>query len=426
MSKFQILLLFIFGIAIVAAVAIFSLYKGSSGTAVTVTVWGDIPARDFYVLMNNPIFQNNQNLSITYVEKRTDTIEAEFTEALARSTGPDLVILTQDKLWKNRPKLLLIPPNSLSERNFKNTFVEEGELFLDPSGTYALPLTIDPLVLYYNRDKLSSAGIAKPFSYWDEIYVLAGTLSKKDAAGNLTSSVMALGEARNIPRAKDILSLLMLQAGTPITRVFGSDLRSEVASNFGLSISPGESALDFYTQFSNPSRSYYSWNRSLMDAQTHFAAGDSAYYIGYASEFKVIRAKNPNLNFGVSIVPQSRTSDRVTTYGQVRGVAISRGSRNPSAALSAATLLTSRESALSLSSILYLPPPRRDLLAERPADAVMSVFYDAALQARGWLDPDSSQTEAIFREAIESVTGGRSRTSEAIVRVHRELENLLR
>lgn len=34
----------------------------------------------------------------------------------------------------------------------------------------AFPLTIDPLVMYWNRDILSNAGIVKPPAYWDEIY----------------------------------------------------------------------------------------------------------------------------------------------------------------------------------------------------------------------------------------------------------------
>lgn len=427
MSKFQIILLVVFGVFIVAAVATFSLYRGSGVGNATVTVWGDISLHDFNLLLNTPTFSQDQTITVVYAEKSAETIEVEFTEALARGIGPDLIIITQDKFWKEKPKLTVIPYSSISERDFKTSFVEEGELFLDGNGIYALPLSIDPLVLYYNRDLLSTAGEARPMAYWDEIYASAANLSKRDAAGNLVLSVMALGEARNIPHAKDILSLLLLQAGTPVTGFIGSELRSQVSVNPNLSAaSPGEAALDFYTQFSNPTRSYYSWNRSLLNAQTHFTAGDSAYYLGFASELRVLRNKNPNLNFGVSPVPQSRISGRTITFGQLRGVAISRGSRNPGAALAAATRLVSRDAASSLSEILLLPPARRDLLSEKPTDAVFSVFYDAALQSRAWLDPDPAATGVIFREAIEAVTSGRARTSEAISKAHREIEALIK
>ena len=426
MSKFQIILLAVFAVSIVAGVAAFSLYRGSSGKTVAMTVWGDISSQDFSLLLNASAISQDRTFTISYVEKSTGTIETEFTEALARGTGPDLVILTQDKLWKNKPKLSIIPYTSISERDFKTAFVEEGELFLDGAGIYALPLSIDPMVLYYNRDLLSAAGQARPMAYWDEIYALAANLSKMDAAGNLVSSVMALGEARNIHHAKDILSLLLLQAGTPITSFIGSELRSQISMNFGTPVSPGEATFNFYTQFSNPARVYYSWNRSLIDAQTHFTSGSSAYYLGFASELRVLKNKNPTLNFGVSPVPQSRVSGKTVTFGRLRAVAISRGSRNPSAALALATKLVSREAALSLAEILALPPARRDLLSRKPTDATSSVFYDAALQSKGWLDPDTVATDIIFRAAIESITSGRARTLEALNKVNSEIEALIK
>ena len=426
MSKFQIILIAVFGVFILAGVATFSLYRGGSANNVSVTVWGDIPSYDFNLLLSKPIISQDKTMTINYVEKSEDTIETEFTESLAEGTSPDLIILTNDKLWKNKSKLTIIPYASVSERDFKATFIEEGELFLDQNGIYALPFSIDPMVLYYNRDLLSGAGQARPMQYWDEIYASAANLSKRDAAGNVVSSVIALGEARNIPNFKDVLSLLLFQAGTPITSFVGTELRSQISNKFNLSISPGETALDFFTQFSNPTKVYYSWNRSLIDAQTHFTSGDSAYYLGFASELRVLKNKNPTLNFAVSLVPQSRVSGKTITFGRLRGLAISRGSKNPDAALATATKLVSKDVASALSEILALPPARRDLLSIKQTDDVLSVFYNAALQSKGWLDPDATITGSIFREAIESVTSGRARTVEAVSKANREVDALIK
>ena len=426
MSKFQIVLIAFFAVFIVLGVMAFSLYRGSRNENIAVIVWGDISSQDFNLLLNTAAINQDRMFNVSYVEKSSETIDAEFTEALAQGVGPDLIILTQDKLWKNKAKLLPISYSKISERDFRATFIEEGELFLGETGISALPLSLDPLVLYYNRDLLSAAGQAQQMRYWDEIYAAATNLSKRDAAGNLVSSVMALGEARNIPHAKDILSLLLLQAGTPITGFINKELRSRMSDNFDLLVSPGETALDFYTQFSNPAKIYYSWNRSLIDAQTHFTSGDSAYYLGFASELRVLKNKNPILNFGVSTVPQSRVSGKTITFGRLRAVAIPRGSPNPDKALTLATKLISKETALALSKILALPPARRDLLSVRPTDAIFPVFYDAALQSKGWLDPDIMATDTIFREAIESVTSGRARTVEAINKANQEMEALIK
>ncbi|KKT12584.1 MAG: hypothetical protein UV94_C0043G0001, partial [Parcubacteria group bacterium GW2011_GWC1_43_30] len=51
---------------------------------------------------------------------------------------------------------------------------------------------------------------------------------------------------------------------------------------------------------------------------------------------------------------------------------------------------------------------------------------DAALQSKGWLDPDIMATDTIFREAIESVTSGRARTVEAINKANQEMEALIK
>lgn len=426
MSKFQLVFLGVFGLFIVAAVAVFAIYRGQGSQNAAVTVWGSISSYDFNQFLNRSDLGQDRSVSITYTEKPAETLQAEFTESLARGAGPDLIIIAQDDLWREKPKLITIPYESISERDFKNTFVEEGELFLDSAGVYGLPLVVDPLVLYYNRDLLSAAGIATPMRYWDEIYTAALSLSKKDAAGNLTQSIMALGEARNISHAKDILSLLFLQAGTPITALMGTEWRSMLNNNFNLPVSPAESALDFYTQFSNPTKAFYSWNRSLLDAGTHFASGDSAYYLGFASEARVLRNKNPTLNFSIAPVPQSRISGKTITFGRLLAVAIARGSKNSQVALAVATKLVSNNSVKTLSAVLGLAPARRDILSDKPRDANLPVFYDAALQARGWLDPDTKATRNIFHEMIESVTSGRARTAEAVNEANGEINELLK
>ncbi|MEK7147881.1 MAG: extracellular solute-binding protein [Patescibacteria group bacterium] len=426
MSKFQIVLLGVFGVFILTAVLVFALYRGGANSSQqTVEVWGDIPAAYIESFIYSTSLSQNKTISIKYFAKPSDELEAAFTEALAQGGGPDLIILSHDQYWKNRNKLIPIPYKSISERDFKNTFVEGGEVFLTTDGIYALPFSIDPMVLYYNRDLLSSAGISKPLTYWDEIYNQTLTLSKRDAAGNLTRSAISLGETKNISNYKDILSLLFLQAGTTITGSTGSGLRSLLLENFNLPTRPADSALDFYTQFSNPTKPYYSWNRTLSEAQTRFTSGDLAYYLGFASELPVIRSKSPTLNFSISPVPQSRVSGRITTFARVKGIAISRGSRNPAVAYEAALNLVSPESSQALSQIMGLSPTRRDLLAGTPTDSIFPVLYAGSLQSKVWLDPDPLETEKIFRDMVDTVTSGRARTSETVNKASGALDSLI-
>ncbi len=286
------------------------------------------------------------------------------------------------------------------------------------------------MVLYYNKDLLSKAALTFPPAFWDQMYDYASKLTVKDPAGNITKSVLALGEAKNIPNAKHILSLLMLQAGTPITDYPAESssprLQAELTNDFNLPLTPANAALDFYTQFANPAKPFYSWNRSLRSAPTHFASGDSALYVGFASEMKELRAKSPTLNLGVAHVPQSRISGKTETFGLLRGVAISKGSKDPNGSLRAILLLASENSSLELSKILGVPSPRRDILSNKPTDTVGSVFYDSAIQSRGWLDPDDKATGAIFANMIEAVTSGRARVDEAISTAQSQINALIK
>lgn len=429
MSKFQIVLLSVFGVFIFIAVLTFALYRGNSGGGAggaNVTVWGSFSAQDFNLVLNNSALAQDKDTKISYIEKPEATLERDFVEALAEGGGPDLILLSQDHLWSNKSKLTPIPYASISERDFKETFVEAGEVYLMPEGIYALPLVVDPLVLYYNRDLLSAAGKAKPLAYWDEIYAETTNLTKRDAAGNLVESTIALGETRNIKNAKDIFAMLLFQAGSSITGIANSDLTSLLNETFRMPVAPTESALEFYTQFSNPTKAFYSWNRTLPEAQARFTSGDLAYYLGYASEYRALRNKNPTLNFSVALVPQSRVSGKSVTSGKLYSLSLSRGSKNPQGALTAAGKLIATEVANEFTKVVFLPPVRRDLLSRKPTDSIWPVFYNAALQTRTWLDPNPDGSAKVFSDMIEAVTSGRARVSEAVLKADGELEALIK
>jgi len=424
MSKFQIILLSVFGVAILGAVMVFSLAKGGSTSSAKLVIWGPFSQTDFNDFSHATGLDSSKTVQISYVQESPASFDADFTEALAVGHGPDMVIISQDQFYQERNKLIVIPYTAVPQNDFVSTFIGEGNIFAVSSGVFALPLVVDPLVLYTNSDLLNTAAIAEPPKYWDEIYTYANKLTVKDGAGNITQSTMALGGTSNIPHAKDILSLLMLQAGTPITDYQSGSLASELQNSNNLPTNPSDAALDFYTQFSNPQKPFYSWNPSLQSAQTNFISGDSAFYIGYASELSILKAKNPNLSVGVSAVPQSRASGKVVTFCKLYGIALAKSVSNSSAALTTALSIVSSASDAILAQTLSLAPVRRDLLSQHASDGVSQVFYDSALQSKAWIDPNPSKTASIFTSMIDAVTSGRARTSEAVSTANDELSAL--
>ena len=138
-----------------------------------------------------------------------------------------------------------------------------------------------------------------------------------------------------------------------------------------------------------------------------------------------MRAKNPNLNLDVALVPQRGAGERAT-LARVYGVGISRTSSNLGAAAAAAVILSSSESVALLSQVIGLPPARRDLLTAGTTDPFDQIYYESALLGRTWLDPNPAQTKVIWQSMAERVTTGRALSLDSISRGSQELEALFR
>ena len=98
-----------------------------------------------------------------------------------------------------------------------NTFIQQAELYLKTDGSLAVPFIVDPLVMYWNRDSFTNAGIATPPKFWDEFTGLNTKLTQKDVNSNIRKSAIAMGEFTNISHAREILGTLFLQSGNPVT-----------------------------------------------------------------------------------------------------------------------------------------------------------------------------------------------------------------
>jgi len=431
-SFFQIVLLSLFGLAIVVGVMVFAgVLPGwrapSGGTLGTVTLWGSFSPSSLEDFLNDFNEAHEDTLTLEYEWHAPATLETDLLQALATDTGPDLVILPSELLYRQGDKLFVIPATSFSTRDFKNTFVTAGEIFLLPndSGTAALPLLVDPLVMYYNRSILQSAAIAEVPTTWTAFRAALDKINVVDNRGNITRTGIAAGEFSNYDNAKDLLSLLFLQAGTPIVSFDGERYQSVLAENFGYSLSPGQASLDFFTQFVNPSKTSYSWNRSQPEAKDALAAGILATYFGFASEEAAVRAKNPNLDLDVAIVPQRGSGERLTA-AKVYGVAILQAGDNLAGAAQAAGLLSAADSVAALSAVTGLPPARRDLLSAGTTDSFDQVYFDSALLGRTWLDPDPAQTKRIWTSMTERVTTGQSLSLDSINRASQELQAIFK
>ena len=161
----------------------------------------------------------------------------------------------------------------------------------------------------------------------------------------------------------------------------------------------------------------------MAESRSAFAAGDVALYIGFASERGTIARMNPNLNYAVAPMPQTRSSARPLTAARVYAIATARTANNFSGAIVVAPLLASADVSRALSLGYGMPSARRDVLGQSTSSD--DLFVMQAILSRTWIDPDPAGTDGIFRAMIENVTTGTLRLQEAIQRAHAELEHIV-
>lgn len=434
MSKFQIIIIVVFVIVGVVAVLIFAgilpgFKKEGGGKGAEISLWGIFPQQKMAPLISELNEANKDLFKINYSEKKSSVYENELLNALAAGTGPDLWFLTQDVILKNKDKVYILPFESYNERNFRDIFIDSAELLIDAApplggGIIGFPLAVDPLVLYWNRDLFSSAGIAKPPQYWDEFLTDVQILAKRDEAGNIIQAGAALGEFRNVKNAKDIISMLILQTGNPIIK--SSTLEVFLGERGEALLDPAESSIRFFSEFSNIKKASYTWNRALQDSTTAFGNGSLAMYFGYASEIENIREKNPHLNFDIAEVPQIKDGKIKACFGKIYSAVISKSSLKKQPAFWAAIKLTDKDFSKSFSEEIGLGSPRRDVLTGGAKDPFLSVIYKSSIMSRTWLEPDPAAVSEIFRNMIESTATGRLRISEAVGAARTQLEQLFK
>ncbi len=327
-------------------------------------------------------------------------------------------------LLPHEDKLALIPYSALSQRTFMDTYIQEGQIYLNPSGILAIPFTVDPLVMYWNRDTFNAAGVASYPRYWDEFTGLNRELTVKDANENIRKSAIALGDFSTVDNAREILASLIMQLGNPISALNQQGvLESTIKVSAAVDPSP---AFKFFAQFVDPTNQDYSWNRSMPDSKTAFLSGTLATYFGFASELNDIRAKNPNLNFDVAPLPQLRTGGVKASYGRMYGLSIVRSTPNANGVYQVMSILTAPANLSSLSQTMYLPPVRTDLIAAGSNDPYISIFDQAALISKTWLDADPAKSGQIFGNVVQSITSGQESVFQALNDAGAQYDVLLR
>lgn len=301
---------------------------------------------------------------------------------------------------KHADKITPMPEGKISVSTFIDLFPQVAEQdFLTSEGQiYGLPLSVDTLALFYNRDIFDRKGAALTPKTWEEFLAIIPRLRTVDRAGSLTLAAAAIGgNTENISNAPDILELLMLQTGALTPNEYPSETIDSEA---------GKNTLEFYARFTNPKDPAYTWDNSFPSSIKSFANGETAMIFSYANDIPKIRAQNPFLNFAIEVAPQTNQAEAVN-IANYWALTTSSKTQNPEVAWSFIIFAaTDRETASYRLASTGQPPALRNLINEYLNDVDIGVFARQALTARSFYQGDDAAFRAIFDKIIRKATSG--------------------
>jgi len=425
-----------------------------------IVVWGTLPAEK----MSNIFYEYSQNAktySVSYVEVPEDKFINRFIEASANEQGPDVLFVPENIIVPLKGFMYNFGENLISENTFKNLYIRSTYKLFAPTGVFAFPVAIDPLVMYVNTDILINAGFSRPPATWGDIPLyVSRVIGFTTTDGNNVQRAIALGSLNNILHNREILLTLLMQLKNDvITRNFeekqDKDKVSYVesfVSVFGLSNEDekikndalAEQVFTFFTSFVNPNiKDAYTWSKKAPMDRDLFSGGDLGLFLGLASDKVYIDTKNPHLNYEVALVPSPKgptSSFRNTSYVKIYSVSMSIRTKKAQLAQKVLEDISSKEMADKIVDSYGLAPARQESLYKYIQDAQQQIVGKTVDQASPFknivyasadrgdiiMEPLPNLVNNIFGQIVDAISGSRQTPSEIIKNADGELQRQLK
>src|SRR3989344_3648886 len=386
------------------------------------TVWGFDEPKIFNEI-GNKFIEENSGASIKYQQKTLSNFEEELLNAIARGESPDVFVLPSTYLKKHLDKLSSAPALLITEREILQQYADSASQFLtSKKEVYGIPLYGETLLVFWNKDLFTNEGIALAPKTWDEFLETSRRLTKKDSNGNILISGSAMGRAKNIKYAPEILTALFLQSGEKIINSSGKIVLGEGVLTGGTLLRPAESALRFFSEFSDPQKASHSWSSSFQEAKEMFISGKLAMYIGKSSEVPELIKGNPHLNFDVAHLPS--LDGKRSTYGNLLAGVVPKASKNYMASWAFVKFWARKDNSKIYSDLKNDVSPRRDLFSSYQNDPRKSIFAESVLSLDFWANPDPIKTNKIFFDLIEEIATGQTTLRNAIEKARAKIAEI--
>lgn len=359
----------------------------------------------------------HKGVTILYSQQTYTNYESRLYTRLqqsATSTEPAPDIFRIHNTWtpKYYKYLYALPSTVMAKEIYATTFYPTAttDFTAKDGNIYAMPLEIDGLVVFYNKQLLTAAGVTTPPTDWDSFVELAQKLTKKTAAGKITQSGLAIGTSSNVSHATEILSFLMLEQGI--------DIIDSTRTTVTLNTTKVKNVMDTYTSFATGKNAI--WDSSLGTDLNMFFQGKLAMMIAPSwRAFEIVQSA-PTIEFGTTTLPQLAANQKPIYYSTYWAEAVNKNSTNPKAAWDFINFLAQKEQQKAFYSnaakvrTFGEPYSLVELNQELQSQPYISAVGASAPNMESWQMGDESFVKASLNEAITSIVEDGTDTQVAL------------
>lgn len=285
---------------------------------------------------------------------------------------------------------------------------------------YAIPMQIDGLMVIYNKKLLAQAGYTTPPTDWDSFMEAAYILTKRDSTEKISQSGLAIGTARNIIHATDILSYFFLQNK--------AEIMNEERTAVNLTSERAVIAFDTYTSFASSEQA--TWAAYLPEDVTLFQRGELAMMFGTTWRALDIIASGAEIEFGLAPMPILPTNEEVY-YSTYWAHAVSKTSQNSQEAWKFLKFLSEPEQQRRIhqnsakTRTFGEPYSRVSMNEELKAEEYTTAIALMAPYMKSWQMGEQEYVDGLLRDAITEVAENERNISSVLRETEEQINEKL-
>jgi len=396
---------------------------------VALTIWGVWDETSDWQEIISSYNALHPYITISYSKIRFEEYEQMLLEGWATDSGPDIFAIpnswvtsysnkfiyplpastkvayytTEKVLFKTETKIEYQTEPSLNAAAIKRDYIDAiyGDIILGGK-IYGLPLGINTLALYFNRDLLNQANIVQPPQTWSDFSNMVQNITLLDENDEIVRAATALGGYDNMPNVSDIITLLFMQNGANM-EISKEQALFNQSSASDPTYYPAREALRFYTDFSNLNKSVYTWNNQMPDALNEFASGKLAFLFAYPFQESEIRSKAQGINYEVTAIPQINPNNRIN-YANYWVYSVAKNSPFVEFAWNFLQYAANSANVKSYIDNTQQTSALRSVISEQLTDPDRGIIAQQALTAKSWYQGQNPKNaEIYFSEMIENI-----------------------